>query len=495
MTSPSAQWILLGEENFQEGVDDIISSIESINHNPLAGECVLDFCSNVGIDIPQLELRCDGMLLITNFQLKFIYEKEDGSISSGDSCIPLTCISNSTRLTVNSIEIKTKDLRNIKFYFQNLEDREKVLQSIEYYSFWKKNGTQMKSAVFAFSHANAMKGSTQDPTIYFDSKRELDRMMKGWENHFQISNINQSFELCETYPQQLVFPKNLDDGVIRQSAAFRSKRRLPIITWINKNNKSSISRCSQPMIGISLFGKESMGDETLIKSLIDVMDPKPTDPIKLHIVDARSILTAKFNCVNGGGHEMIQRYPDCDLEFLSIANIHGMRNSFRAISKLTFEPNSCELNTYNKTTWMYHIHLILQSSVVIAKRLLNGKSVLIHCSDGWDRTPQISALAQIMLDPFFRTIKGFGILVQKEWISFGHKFSCRIGHGEPENKNTEESPIFLQFLDCVHQIISQYPNYFEFNDNYLTELADMVFSGQYGTFLFDCVRERQNNER
>jgi len=30
-------------------------------------------------------------------------------------------------------------------------------------------------------------------------------------------------------------------------------------------------------------------------------------------------------------------------------------------------------------------------------------SVLVHCSDGWDRTPQLTALAQLLLDPSFRT--------------------------------------------------------------------------------------------
>ncbi len=31
--------------------------------------------------------------------------------------------------------------------------------------------------------------------------------------------------------------------------------------------------------------------------------------------------------------------------------------------------------------------------------------VLIHCSDGWDRTTQVMALAQLMLDPYYRTIR------------------------------------------------------------------------------------------
>lgn len=33
-----------------------------------------------------------------------------------------------------------------------------------------------------------------------------------------------------------------------------------------------------------------------------------------------------------------------------------------------------------------------------------GRPVLVHCSDGWDRTPQIVSLAELMLDPYYRTV-------------------------------------------------------------------------------------------
>lgn len=48
-------------------------------------------------------------------------------------------------------------------------------------------------------------------------------------------------------------------------------------------------------------------------------------------------------------------------------------------------------------------------------------SVLVHCSDGWDRTSQLTALAQIMIDSHYRTIRGFALLVEKDWCAYGHK--------------------------------------------------------------------------
>lgn len=38
-------------------------------------------------------------------------------------------------------------------------------------------------------------------------------------------------------------------------------------------------------------------------------------------------------------------------------------------------------------------------------------SILVHCTDGWDRTAQLTALAMLMLDPYFRTIRGFEVHV------------------------------------------------------------------------------------
>lgn len=40
-----------------------------------------------------------------------------------------------------------------------------------------------------------------------------------------------------------------------------------------------------------------------------------------------------------------------------------------------------------------------------------GVSVLVHCSDGWDRTAQVCSVASVLLDPYYRTIKGMMVNV------------------------------------------------------------------------------------
>ena len=62
----------------------------------------------------------------------------------------------------------------------------------------------------------------------------------------------------------------------------------------------------------------------------------------------------------------------------------------------------------------------------------------------WDRTPQITALAELMLDPYYRSTEGFQVLVEKEWLDFGHKFADRNGSPFCTSDLNERSPIFLQ---------------------------------------------------
>ena len=135
---------------------------------------------------------------------------------------------------------------------------------------------------------------------------------------------------------------------------------------------------------------------------------------------------------------------------------------------------------------MKNIQLLLQSSLRVSKQL-SSNSCLIHCSDGWDRTSQICSLVQLILDPFYRTIKGFIILIEKDFVSFGHQFQKRLGIS---HDNENRSPIFLQFLHCVHILLKQNPKEFEFNDDLLQFLADETMSVQYVTLAFNCIRER-----
>jgi len=48
-----------------------------------------------------------------------------------------------------------------------------------------------------------------------------------------------------------------------------------------------------------------------------------------------------------------------------------------------------------------------------------------------------------LLDPYYRTIEGFAVLIEKDWLGFGHKFATRVGFDATMDKN-ERAPIFQQ---------------------------------------------------
>jgi len=60
------------------------------------------------------------------------------------------------------------------------------------------------------------------------------------------------------------------------------------------------------------------------------------------------------------------------------------------------------------------------------------------------------------------------MLIEKEWLAFGHKFADR--HGQSNCSNSEWSPIFLQWVECVLNITRQFPTAFQFNEAFLVSI-------------------------
>ena len=56
------------------------------------------------------------------------------------------------------------------------------------------------------------------------------------------------------------------------------------------------------------------------------------------IIDARSYPAAVANRAKGGGCECPEYYPNCEIQFMSLANIHSIRRSFQALRTLCGAP-------------------------------------------------------------------------------------------------------------------------------------------------------------
>lgn len=363
-------------------------------------------------------------------------------------------------------------------------------------------------------------------------KNEVERMGFDMNNAWRISNINEKYKLCGSYPQELIVPAWITDKELESVASFRSWKRIPAVVYRHQSNGAVIARCGQPEV--SWWGWRNADDEHLVQSVAkacasdsrssgsklstrsaardfasggDLSDVEfdsslsnasgaeslAIQPQKLLILDARSYAAAVANRAKGGGCECPEYYPNCEVVFMGMANIHSIRRSFQSLRLLcTQMPDPGNwLSALESTKWLHHLSVLLKSALLVVHAVdRDQRPVLVHCSDGWDRTPQIVALAKLLLDPYYRTIEGFQVLVEMEWLDFGHKFADRCGHGENSDDLNERCPVFLQWLDCVHQLQRQFPCSLEFNEAFLVKLVQHTYSCLFGTFLCNNAKER-----
>ena len=171
----------------------------------------------------------------------------------------------------------------------------------------------------------------------------------------------------------------------------------------------------------------------------DTEDSDEKRPTKIYgaqqrnmIIDARPTVNAYAMQAVGLGSENMDNYKFATKAYLGIDNIHVMRDSLQrvidALKDSDLTPIGPNKEALQKSHWLKHVANMLDGVGLIARQVgLQHSHVLIHCSDGWDRTSQLSALGQICLDPYYRTLEGFIVLVEKDWLSFGHMFKHRSG--------------------------------------------------------------------
>ncbi|KAG6969498.1 hypothetical protein JG688_00005296 [Phytophthora aleatoria] len=303
---------------------------------------------------------------------------------------------------------------------------------------------------------------------------------------FRITHVNNNYKMSPTYPSSFVVPASVSDGELRKMSFFRARGRVPTVTYRHKND-AVVARCAQPLVG--LRRKRCTSDEAYMVAL------RRECKGKLLFIDCRNQTSAYGNIALGGGFEVLDYYKDTNIMFMGIENIHSMRDSIRKLFDLikneirgNERPNW--LSCLESTRWLEHVRSILVSCSVCVAKLVEGTSLVIHCSDGWDRTAQITALVKLCADPFYRTV-----LIEQEWCAFGHQFRARSGHTDTQAAYWEDdstSPVFMQFVDAVWQLMRQFPCSFEFSERYLIALLDEVYSKRSGTFLHDNEESRMD---
>jgi myotubularin-related protein 6/7/8 len=382
------------------------------------------------------------------------------------------------------------------FYFDDERQARDVYDSIKAWT-CKLSGIE-KLYAFTYSGNPPEKALQNKGWTLYDPMREFRRMGLGDEKrktNWRITNLNKDYSFSPTYPSVLAVPANISDNVLGYAGRYRSRARIPALTYLHPVNDCTISRSSQPLVGVR--GNRSIQDEKLVAAIFNttraerplstfnsppperedsgssketncsvVLDeqvaqadaeavedaiiskfrgdddaPESLDdkrPLvygaqqRNMIVDARPTINALVMQTQGMGSEDMNNYKFATKVYLGIDNIHVMRDSLQkvidALKDSDLTPLGPNQELLQKSNWLKHVGLVLDGSGLIARQVgLQHSHVLIHCSDGWDRTSQLSSLSQICLDPYYRTMEGFMVLVEKDWLSFGHMFKHRAG--------------------------------------------------------------------
>jgi myotubularin-related protein 6/7/8 len=385
----------------------------------------------------------------------------------------------------SSIRLRCRDFTFFTFNFNDEKQARDVFENIR--SLTCRIGSIEK--LYAFSY----KGNPAEQKVngweIYDPKAEWRRQgisEKGVDRGWRISRINTDYGFSPTYPALLVVPTTISDNTLNYAGRYRSKVRIPVLTYLHPVNNCSITRSAQPLAG--LRNNRSVQDEKLVSACFSVsastdaedvsstprstyspsssqddlaladVEGELTDTERLEdelieatagesksdvphvygaqqhnlIVDARPTVNALAMQAVGLGSENMDNYKCAAKAYLGIDNIHVMRDSLakviEAIKDADISPLPPNKELLAKSGWLRHITGLLDGASLIARQVgIHHSHVLIHCSDGWDRTSQLSGLAQILLDPYYRTLDGFIVLVEKDFLAFGHMFQHRSG--------------------------------------------------------------------
>ncbi|CAL1548244.1 unnamed protein product, partial [Lymnaea stagnalis] len=113
----------------------------------------------------------------------------------------------------------------------------------------------------------------------FDLQSEFLRMGAPNEN-WMITSLNDKYDLCDTYPSQLYVPTYATPPVLVGGSKFRSRGRLPVLSYLHSENQAALTRCSQPLSG---FSARCVEDEQMLQAILK-SNPKSDF---MYVVDTR----------------------------------------------------------------------------------------------------------------------------------------------------------------------------------------------------------------
>jgi hypothetical protein len=493
----------------------VLAKFQDSWYYPFLERCSFITCTSCNFYEPLLNTKLSATVLVTNFCLlvdldytdsRVLYTKEYFVVpypAIDELRFPSKQMLNSRRLGEESSDFEnlllmTKDFRLVHLCANNNRNLFREIPN-RLYTFNSHQNFFGLSFKEAWAHDCQLSFDIVNEFRRQGVRCEYENIVRETKNKdkfpFQIlENLSARGKICDTYPKFVIVPAAITREHLLEIASFRAHERIPILTYHWRERKANLWRSGQCKSGLS---KSRCSPDEFLVSLMHNQFAYNSIPemhngferqrhLDVHLYDARDRLAVFGNMLSGKGSENPSYYRNCNISFNNLPNMSSIQATFAKLVSCLTNLEKDGLGEIKE--WLESMALVLQLTAKIIKSMSEGVSVFVHCSDGWDRTSQVCALAQLAIDPYFRTINGFIDLINKEFVFLGHQFAKRNGMATTDR--SQFSPIYVQFMNCVLQIVRRTPAAFEFNEIFLQEMTLFVYSGVFGEFLGNHFQER-----
>lgn len=136
----------------------------------------------------------------------------------------------------------------------------------------------------------------------YSAESDFQRMKVPLGEKWVWTDINKAHGICKSYPERFVVPNGAGDPKLAKAAGFRTKGRLPILSWMHKNG-ATITRSSQPKVGA--LSSRCTEDELLLSKILET---NPRQNATMMILDPRPKTNADANkYMMGSGYEKVRK--------------------------------------------------------------------------------------------------------------------------------------------------------------------------------------------
>lgn len=425
-----------------------------------------------------------GVLTVTTFKLSFVSATDplDGSdpcfqhnllLGKNDICLSSIDLiyqlgdrnsrkkltpGNSINGKVKDILIVCKNMRSFEFSFKNCDKDagKNIVNAILHHAYPKRH-----SLLFAYDYKEPYHMSSKlqkEVRMYIKSSDWKYELKRTKCSNWRITQVNMNYQVSPLLIEALVVPTSVTDANITQAVEHFRNRCFPVWVWGTQNG-AALVRMADLLPTITNRTQENILLEHIRKS-----HPAKVQP---HIIDLSTPTPKDIQTSYGKLRDLC--VPESQRQFRS--------QDFKFYGHL------------DASKWLFYVSTCLSKAREAAEQIWKHNcTVVLQEGDGQDLNCVVSSLTQILLDASFRTMNGLQSLIQKEWVAMGHPFANRLGH--ILSKEIEPAPVFLLFLDCIWQLLQQYPHAFQITETYLTTLWDAAHLSLFDTFLFNCQHQR-----